>query len=130
MRIDAATIETLRPWFPALDLDGVRIVESGPVCWFVRRVLGQGAMAVSPYIFYGRSRFDAASLGSLALLAHELKHVQQYRELGHLRFLLRYVRGLAGNRFRYSRELPLEAEAYALQAQVREALLPLFPPTA
>jgi len=55
-------------------------------------------------------------------LAHELKHVQQYRTYGHLGFLLRYFVDLARHRFRYSRALPLEAECYALQSEVLEAL--------
>jgi hypothetical protein len=122
MKLDATTIETLRPWFPTLAVDNVRVLQGGPVSWFVRVILRQGAMTIDPFVFYGRSRLNPSSPSSLALLAHELKHVEQYRRFGRLGFLLRYLRDLARNRFRYARDLPLEAECYALQAEVREAL--------
>jgi hypothetical protein len=128
MRIDSTTAESLQPWFPSLALDRVQIVHEGPMCWFVRNVLRQGAMTIAPYIFYGRSRFDPARLGSVALLAHELKHVQQYQEKGHVRFLARYFWDLGRNRFQYSKTLPLEKEAYDLQAEVERALRSRFAP--
>ena len=128
MRLNASTIATLHPWFPTLDLASVRIVQSGPASWFVRSVLHQGAMTVAPYIFYGRSRLNPTDHASLALLAHELKHVEQYRALGHARFLLQYARDLIAAKGHYSRDLPLEAPCYALQAQVKLALDQAAPP--
>lgn len=126
MRIDPTVAGLLLPWFSQPTLESVRIVQNGPVCWFVRVVLRQSAMTVASYIFFGRSRYDPARLASIALLAHEIKHVEQYQHYGHARFLLLYVWHLARNRFRYSRDLPLEAEAYPLQAEVRAALGPRF----
>jgi len=119
--MDAATAAILKPWFPALDLEKVRIVTRGPGCWFVRNVLRQGAMTLAPYVFFGRDAFDPAHAKSLALVAHELRHVEQYGQMGHLRFLTTYLRDRirAGH---YSPELPLEAPCYALQRVVREAL--------
>jgi len=122
MRIDPNIVAILRSWFPALDLDGVRVVVRGPVCWFVRNVLRQGAMTVAPFIFFGRDAYDPKEHSSVALLAHELKHVDQYRRYGYVAFFARYFWALGKNRFRYSRDLPLEAEAYALQAEVRDKL--------
>ncbi|HWC30752.1 MAG TPA: DUF4157 domain-containing protein [Dehalococcoidia bacterium] len=122
MRIDGATANRLRPWFPDLDMQSVVLVHGGPVCWFVRSVIRQGAMTVAPYVFYGRSSFDATRVESVALLAHELKHVQQYRELGRLGFLVRYFVAKARNGFRYSEDLPLEKDAYALQREVENSL--------
>lgn len=121
-RIDSETAARLQHWFPTLDLGRVRLVQEGPVCWFVRRVLRQGAMTLSPFVFYGLARFDPGRLDALALLAHELKHVEQYQRYGHVRFLAAYLLGLARNRFRYSAQLPLEAECYALQAEVTRSL--------
>lgn len=40
------------------------------------------------------------SAGSAHLLAHELEHVRQYRELGFVRFLARYLLAYAGLRLR------------------------------
>lgn len=119
--MDPAVIETLRPWFPDLPIEKVRLVRRGPVAWFVRVVLRQGAMAIAPFVFFGRHTFDPARPVSLALLAHELKHIEQYRQMGHTRFLWTYLqdRRRAGG---YSRDLPLEVEPYALQAEVRQVL--------
>jgi len=121
-KVDQATAASLRRWFGDFDFDSVHLVERGPVCWYVRNVVKQGAMTISPFIFYGRERFDASDTASVALLAHELRHVEQYRELGHVRFLAKYLLELARRGFRYSRDLPLEAGPNALQAEVRLAL--------
>jgi hypothetical protein len=83
-------------------------------------------MTFSPFIFFRYGAYDGSSLSSLALLAHELKHIEQYRTHGHLRFLARYFWDLAWSRFHYSRELPLEVEAYAVQAEVENRLRDLF----
>jgi hypothetical protein len=122
MRIDAATAEKLRPWFPDLDFDSVRLVESWPTRFFVKNILNQGAMTIAPFIFYGKSSFDPDRPGSVALLAHELKHVEQYREMGRFRFFLRYFVDKARNGFKYSRDLPLERVAYDLQKEVLKKL--------
>ena len=121
--MDERTITALRPWFPDLDFVRVHLVHSGPMSWFVRAILRQGAMTIAPYIFFGRHRYEPASPRSLALLAHELRHIEQYAEMGHLRFLFTYARDRirAG---KYSRNLPLEAGPYALQDEVRLALQP------
>ena len=121
-RIDPDTIRLLEPWFPGFDFGGVRLVTRGAGAWFVRSVLRQGAMTLAPFVFFGRDNYDPSSAASVALLAHELKHIEQYRKYGHLRFLARYLRDKARNGFRYSRDLPLEVEPYALQAEVRQAL--------
>lgn len=119
--MDERALEALTPWFPDLDLKAVRLVHSGVMSWFVRSVLRQGAMTIAPFVFFGKHRYDPTSPRSLALLAHELQHIQQYREMGHLRFLFTYSRDRlkAG---RYSRDLPLESGPYALQEEVRAAL--------
>jgi hypothetical protein len=57
----------------------------------------------------------------MALLAHELKHIEQYAAMGHVRFLFTYMR----DRVRagaYRRDLPLEVGPYALQAVVEPQL--------
>jgi hypothetical protein len=122
MRIDDATAESLAPWFPDFDFNSVTLVHGGPVCWFVRNVLKQGALTFAPWVFYGRSSFEPGRIESVALLAHELKHVQQYRERGHLGFLARYVWDLAGSGFRYGEDLPLERDPASLQREVAQDL--------
>jgi hypothetical protein len=122
MRIDAHTGELLGDRFADIDLSSVRLVHKGPVAWVVRHVLRQGGMTVAPYIFYGKSRFEPSRHESIGLLAHELVHLRQYRDLGHVRFLARYLVDLARNRFRYARDLPLEREAYGIQDEVLREL--------
>lgn len=122
MRIEANVAAELTPWFPALPRDDVRIVTGGPISWFVGHVLRQDAMTFAPFIFFRSSKYDPADTDSVALLAHELKHVEQYQRFGHVGFLVRYFRDLAGRGFRYSRDLPLERDAYELQAAVARGL--------
>ena len=57
----------------------------------------------------------------MALLAHELRHIEQYAAMGRLRFLWTYARDRlrAGE---YRRDLPLEAGPYALQTVVEPVL--------
>jgi hypothetical protein len=121
--MDDRAIAALRPWFPDLDFTHVHLVHSGPASWFVRVVLRQGAMTIAPYVFFGKHRFDPSSPRSLALLAHELRHIEQYAKMGRLRFLVTYARDRIKAR-KYSRDLPLEAGPYALQDEVRLALQP------
>lgn len=126
--LDAATAARMREWFPQTALGDVRIVAGGPVSWFVRVVLRKRAMALPPYIVYGGARRPADDTHETALLAHELVHCEQARRMGRPRFFSRYLLDLARARFRYSRNLPLEREAYALQAVVLAALIAGDPP--
>lgn len=120
--IPETAIDAVRSFARAIDLGRVRLVRRGPVAWFVRRVLRQGAMTLGHRIYFGKAQFDPRSGRSLALLVHELKHVEQFERLGRFGFFRRYAGALARNRFRYSHDLPLEAEAYEAQ---RVALEPL-----
>ena len=122
MKIDAETAQTLEPWFPDLDMQSVRLVDAWPFKALIKNVLRQGAVTVAPFIFYGKTSFRPGNAGSLALLAHELKHIEQYRGMGHAGFLWRYFWDKARNGFEYSKKLPLEKEAYDLQDEVRKAL--------
>ena len=58
----------------------------------------------------------------LGLLFHEMVHVAQYRLLGVDEFARQYVRGWATNGFSYL-SIPLEREAYALEAAFNRGLL-------
>ncbi len=116
MHIDADVAGAVRPWHPDLDLGRVSLHDAGPVAWFVRTVIRQGAMTLGHRVYFGRSTFDPRNARSLALLVHELQHVTQVERLGLIRFFAKYAWALARNRFRYSHDLPLEAEAHAVQA--------------
>ncbi len=91
---------------PAVDVERARLI--------VVPVLTPGivAMTVGRFVFL-RRRHEA----EVGLLAHELVHVQQWRELGAPRFLYRYVgayfRGRASGLGHWDayRAIPFEAEA-------------------
>jgi hypothetical protein len=122
VKIDAATASKLQRWFPDFDMQSVTIVDAWPMKPLIRYVLRQGAMTISPFVFYGKASFTPGDAKSLALLAHELRHIQQYRGMGYLGFFRRYFLDKAKNGFEYSKTLPLEKEAYDLQAKVLEEL--------
>jgi hypothetical protein len=122
VKIDADTARKLHPWFPDLDMQSVTLVNAWPMNALVKNVLCQGAMTISPFVFYGKATFTPGNARSIALLAHELKHIQQYRSMGHAGFFWRYFMDKARNGFEYSKTLPLEKTAYDLQAEVLQAL--------
>jgi len=103
-------------------MESVTLVNAWPMNAFVKNVLRQGAMTIAPFVFYGKTRLTPGDAESMALLAHELKHVQQYDSMGYIGFFKRYFLDKARNGFEYSKTLPLEKEAYDLQAEVLKEL--------
>jgi hypothetical protein len=94
------------PLVPPADVARARIVD-------VRRLTpGVAAMTLGPVILLRRDH-----AGDEALLAHELVHVRQWRELGAGRFLWRYLGAYVRNRVaglghqRSYEAIPLEVEA-------------------
>jgi hypothetical protein len=81
-----------------------------------RRAAG---MTIGRFVFLLR---DEARDGSSQLLAHELVHVQQYRQQGYLPFSARYLWHYCGGMARLRshkrayRAIPAEVEAYASAA--------------
>ena len=73
---------------------------------------GAAAITLGPFVFVRRAR-----AGDAQLLAHELVHVRQWRELGVAGFLWRYVggylrwRGRGYGHWAAYRRIPLEVEA-------------------
>jgi hypothetical protein len=65
--------------FPKLDVAAVRVHTDGAADRSAR-ALGADAFALGRDIFFRAGRFDLASAGGLALLGHELVHVQQFEE--------------------------------------------------
>jgi hypothetical protein len=76
------------------------------------------AIALGSTIYFRRTdQFNPHTVAGLALLAHELKHVEQYKRDGLLKFLARYVWDYILHRG-YSEKLRYEAEATQFQWQV------------
>ena len=94
-------------------LDSVRFKVGDPVELNMAHTLMQNpdvsAVTLVDVIVF---RDAAEARDDVALWAHELKHVEQYRQLGVDQFAARYARDYRA----------LEAPAYQLQGQVRQAL--------
>lgn len=99
------------------DLDRIRLHTSGPPAWYIRAVKKR-AITLGRHVWMREPRL----LGDVPLLAHELVHVRQFREMGAMGFCWRYFWDMARAGFRYSRALPLEAPAYARQRAAEEKL--------
>jgi hypothetical protein len=128
MEIPACAIHLLaRPeWYS--DLAVFQRARLKPAGWFTSFISSErfsgGAVAA---ITLGRTiylrtpdAYDPHSLAGLALLAHELKHVEQYEQIGFFRFYYRYLRGYLSRG--YGEDIPIEAEAYAFERVVLEHL--------
>ena len=103
-------------WFDPALLTTVRLK---PANLFIRaisspRVAGReiAATTIGSTIYFRQpERFDPHSPAGLALLAHELRHVEQYQARGGVvRFFIDYI--LAYLRGGYGTNIPFEAEAY------------------
>lgn len=88
---------------------------------------GAGGMTLGRLILLRRDD-PVDRTGRRELLAHELVHARQWRELGKPRFAWRYIRTYAANLWRLRRhrdaylDIPLEQEACAVAAQWARAL--------
>ena len=103
----------LEPYFDFAVLDSVRFKVGDPMELNMAHTLMQNpdvsAVTLVDVIVF---RDAAEARDDVALWAHELKHVEQYRQLGVDQFAARYARDYRA----------LEAPAYQLQGQVRQAL--------
>jgi hypothetical protein len=130
--LDPATVGRLRPVFPAVDLDAVRVHTRCRLPSNRFRPDGSiYAMTFGTAIFW-RDDLDADDPEQLVRLIHELVHVDQVRRFGGERsFACEYGRGYlqGGGQLpawveqptAYHRN-PLEAEAYTFEARFRGAV--------
>ncbi len=86
----------LAGYFPGLDLDAIRLHDGVP-----RYVRGRPRGYVNRHRIYLVAGWrDDADVELLALLAHELAHVRQYRDIGAWPFRWAYVREYLAGRLR------------------------------
>jgi hypothetical protein len=91
--------------------------------FFARQPIG--AITLNRTIHFRMTdEYDPHTPTGLALLAHELKHVEQYEKEGLVKFYLKYL--WAFIRHGYGQTVPFEAEAYELQGQVETHLTTEF----
>jgi len=105
---------TLRPYLPpGFDFAAVRIRVGVPL-WAAGKPL---TVTLRNTIYFAPGRFDPSSREGIALLVHELAHVEQFHRLGLVGFTLRYLASYAANRLRGQRphaayfHIPLEIAA-------------------
>lgn len=80
------------------------------------------AITLGHLIIFTKPRYyDPGSIQGLALLAHELKHVEQYETWGIFRFLWRYLKEWLKVGYDLGRH-PSEKEAYDLEKRVKKRL--------
>lgn len=113
-------VERLAPYVDREALTAFRARTTAPWSW-LPRVLRVGAVTLGADVSFRPGRFNSTTPGGLALIAHECVHVRQYREMGALRFLAAYAVGAVRVRGDHDSH-PLEVEAEALQARLREEL--------
>ena len=118
-RLGQRVAEALVPWYDQAFVRSVEYTESGVISWLFTR-LGRGAVTWNKRVHFAVNRYDAESVSILALIAHELLHVQQQQEMGWLHFLAGYLWHWPGSQG--GRSHPLEAPAYARQDEVNAAL--------
>lgn len=128
-RVDARRGEPLPPllqarlarYFPGLDLEAIRLHKGVP-----RYVRGRPRGYVSRHRVYLATGWqDDSDTELLALLAHELVHVRQYRDLGTWRFRRAYLREYLAGRLRglshdaAYRNISFERAAHDVEERVR-----------
>ncbi len=94
-------------------------------------LFGASAMTFRRRVLFRRDRYDLQSGAGLARIAHESMHIEQWRDLGVPRFVVRYARGLLASRFRHD-DHPMERALVAEQRRLRPMLAAalLEPPAA
>ncbi len=120
MKLDKATVATLSEFTPGADLRVARIVTGKPWCW-LPAVIGMGAITVAPFVIFRPGRYRTDTPRGLALIAHELMHIGQVRELGRIRFYWRYLVGQLRCGFRHDHH-PMEVPCIERQRDVRRVL--------
>ncbi len=84
-------------------------------------LFGASAMTFGRRVIFKRERYDLLSGAGLARIAHESMHIEQWRDLGVPRFVVRYARGLLSSRFDHDNH-PMERAFVQEQRRLRPIL--------
>lgn len=118
----------LAPSFPDLDLAAVRIRVGLPRLVRAFAVVAPAAIVLGRTVYFTADAYDDVTPRGLASIGHELVHLRQIGALGFPLFAFRYAWAYLRGRLRgMSPEaaylaIPFEAEAYALERELRSAL--------
>ncbi len=122
--------EDVEAALPEVDLSRV-IVRPAPswLTWLWGKAVS--AMTLKKTVYIRSEVLDAAPSLLGPLLVHELVHVQQWKQLGVVRFLWKYVAGYIGGRLTglphqdAYRAIPIEIEAREIAAQLQGPVGPV-----
>lgn len=126
----AARLIGRRPWFEDPAIAGrAKLREASLLARFLssERFAGKPILAITlgrTIHFRQVESYDPHTPKGLALLAHELKHIEQYEREGLLGFAWQYVR--AWREHGYGSEIPFEAEGSKIQHAVEGHLTSEF----
>lgn len=121
LRLTPAVKQRLWPWYDPSLLNDTRVLR-GSLFGKVFGWSGQAGVTVNGVVHLTPRAHDLESAAGTALLAHELFHVVQQREMGWWRYLLRYLIRWRPKHISRGWEHPMEAPAYARGSEVRQAL--------
>ncbi|MBM3139903.1 MAG: DUF4157 domain-containing protein [Chloroflexi bacterium] len=107
--LPAGTIDTLARFVPRPELEAMR-VHAGGVLGRVPLFFRAGAMTFGSRVLIRAASYRIDTAWGLALLAHESRHVRQWRDLGVADFLARYGRGLGASGLGHGRH-PIRGRA-------------------
>lgn len=96
VKLPENTIAALAPYFPDIDLSKIEIITGVP--WYVP--MKAGAYTDRNRIFFADGFYNPDTHEGLALIAHELTHVEQYRKFGKWKFRFLYSRSWMAELFR------------------------------
>jgi len=121
MKLPPCAAQTLERWLSSADLARANLVCSGLPARLVKR-LNRAGITLGKTVLFGEGHYNPFSPEGLALMAHELKHVEQYGKEGTMGFLAKYLWHWVAQGFKYSEEIPFEKEAFELERKVMEHL--------
>jgi hypothetical protein len=103
-----------------VDLRRARVVQGAPWGW-LPALYRMSATTIGNNIIFRNGRFVTDTPRGLALIAHEVVHVGQVREMGVPLFFLRYIMGQFRCGFRHDKHA-MEIPGIQMQQKVRSAL--------
>ena len=107
----------LNEFFPGLDFERIWIFTSGPLTPIMHCLCIEG-MAIDHSILI-RPEHSLGTAYGLGIIAHELKHVEQWQEMGMIGFAYRYSLECVRNCYRNNK---YEREARKIQELVVETV--------
>ena len=115
-----ATIVRLAAHVPERNLRELRVVTGAPGRW-LPVLFRSNAVTLGGRVLFREGHYSPDTKRGLALIAHESLHVEQWRDLGVVRFLYQYLRGLLASGFRHDAH-PLERGPVEVQRRLRALL--------